>query len=46
VKRFRKKGRRVWLESAAREPVRYAPIEVTDPDAIVWGVVVASVNPV
>ena len=44
VKRFRKKGRRVWLESAAREPNRYAPIEVTDPDAIVWGVVIASVN--
>jgi DNA polymerase V len=44
VKRFRKKGRRVWLESAAREPNRYAPIEVTDPDAIVWGVVTASVN--
>ena len=46
VKRFRRKGRRVWLESAASDPERYKPIEVTDPDAVVWGVVLHAVNPV
>lgn len=46
VKRFRKRGRRVWLESAAREPRQYPVIEVTDPEALVWGVVLASINPV
>lgn len=46
VKRFRKKGRRVWLESAAREPRQYPVIEVTDPESFVWGVVLASINPV
>jgi DNA polymerase V len=46
VKRFCRKGRRVWLESAPREPVRYPPIEITNPDDVVWGVVLSAINPV
>jgi DNA polymerase V len=44
VKRYRRCGERVWLEAAARDPGQYPPIEVTDPDAVIWGVVVAAVN--
>lgn len=44
VKRLRRKGKKVWLESAAKVPEQFPPIEVTDPDAVIWGVVVASVN--
>jgi len=46
VKRLRKKGQQVWLESAARDPAKYPPISVTDPEAMIWGVVVHAINPV
>ena len=36
VKRLRKKAGKTWLEAANE---KYPPIIVTDPDAVVWGVV-------
>lgn len=44
VKRLRRRNGRVWLESEPQPPRNYPPIEVTDADAVVWGVVIAAVN--
>jgi DNA polymerase V len=43
VKRLRRTAGRTWLESASSHQ-KYPPIEVTDPDALIWGVVISSIN--
>ena len=42
VKRLRRKSTRVWLEAANE---KFAPIEITDEEAVVWGVVTNSIHP-
>ena len=42
VKRLRRKGGKCWLDAANE---KYAPIEVGDEDAMIWGVVTNSIHP-
>ena len=41
VKRLRRKGARVWLEAANE---KFAPIEITDEESAVWGVVTNAIH--
>ncbi len=44
VKVLRKRGRKLYLEPASKNP-KYTPVEVTDLEGQVWGVVTAAVRP-
>ena len=44
VKVLRKKRGKLYLEPASKNP-RYTPVEVTDLEGQVWGVVTAAVRP-
>jgi DNA polymerase V len=42
VKRLRKKASRCWLEASN---AKFAPIAITDEDAVIWGVVTNAIHP-